>query len=267
MKIGVVGVGIVGGAVAEGFKNLGHEVYVHDIKLKTSLSDIVAAETQVCFICVPTPSKPTGECNIQIVQDVVSSLSSMKYQGVVAIKSTVMPGTVDKLSSEYYNLDICFVPEFLRERCAVEDFINNHDLCVVGTRNDDVYEIIKECHGNYPEKFVQLNPIDAEVIKYFNNVYNATLVTFANAFYRVCETIGADYSAVKSTIVNRKHINDVYLNCSDDLRGFGGPCLPKDTRAMAWLVDNLELNVDFFHTLLEENKKYKITVHDGMREE
>ena len=79
--------------------------------------------------------------------------------------------------------------------------------------------------------------------------------------------MGADYTKIKDTIVNRKHINDVYMNCNENLRGFGGPCLPKDTRTIASLVRKRDLNVDFFKMLLNENCKYKITVFDGMREE
>jgi len=265
MNIGVVGLGVVGNAVFEGLKMLGHNLSFHDIKMETTIQDVL--NTQLCFICVPTPSMKSGECNIRIVESVVSNLSSLNYEGVVAVKSTVTPGTTKMFKNKYQNLEICFVPEFLRERCAEKDFVENHDLCVIGTNSPDVFELLKESHGHYPEKFVQLSPTEAELIKYFNNIYNATLVTFANSFYEVCTALDADYTRVKNTIVNREHINDVYLNCNDDFRGFGGPCLPKDTKAIANLVKKMNLNVDFFDTLLKENSKYKITVPKGMREE
>ena len=265
MNIGVVGVGVVGGAVCEGFNALKHNVKMHDIRLGTTIRDVIA--TEVCFICVPTPSKENGECNTDIVEGIVDDLNNCDYTGVVAIKSTVTPGTTNRLSRKYPNLELCFVPEFLRERCATEDFIHNHDLCVIGTENSRVYKLLRESHGHYPKEFMQLPPLESEFIKYFNNIYNATLVTFANSFYEVCKANGADYNKIKNTIIKREHINDCYLNCGEDMRGFGGPCLPKDTRTIAAMVNSLELDIDFFKTLLQENSKYKITVFEGMREE
>jgi len=266
MNIGVVGIGIVGSAVYEGLRRLEHNMFAHDVKYEGSTIKNVL-ETDVCFVCVPTPSKEDEECNIDIVESVVGDLNELNYQGIVAIKSTVTPGTLDRLINTYTDLEFCFVPEFLRERCALEDFVDNHDLCVIGTDNTRVYEKLKKIHGNYPQKFVQLSPLEAEFVKYFNNVYNATLVTFANSFYEVCKATGADYTKIKNTIVQREHINDVYLGCNENLRGFGGPCLPKDTRTIAALVKRESLNVDFFKMLLEENSKYKTTVFKGMREE
>ena len=266
MKIGVVGIGIVGSAVHEGLRRLDHDMKAHDIKYDgASIKNVL--ETEVCFVCVPTPSQENGECNTDIVELVVDDLSDCDYKGIVAIKSTVTPGTINKFSKTYPNLELCFVPEFLRERCAIADFIDNHDLCVIGTDNPLTYEKLKKVHGNYPKKFVQLPPLEAEFVKYFNNIYNATLVTFANSFYGVCKAVGADYTKIKDTIVQRNHVNDVYLNCNEEFRGFGGPCLPKDTRTMAAMVKDLKLNINFFKTLLEENAKYKTTVFEGMREE
>jgi UDPglucose 6-dehydrogenase len=265
MKIGIIGAGIVGAAVHEGLKKLGHNMRVHDIKYDSSIRDVL--DTDICFVCVPTPSKENGECDTDIVEMVVDDLNEYNYEGIVAIKSTVAPGTINKFSKTYPNLELCFIPEFLRERCAVADFIDNHDLCVIGTDNFSTYEMLKNVHGYYPKKFVQLSPLEAEFIKYFNNIYNATLVTFANSFYEVCKAAGADYTKIKNTITQRNHINDVYLNCNEDFRGFGGPCLPKDTRTIAAMVKNLKLDVGFFEMLLEENSKYKTTVFEGMREE
>jgi len=106
---------------------------------------------------------------------------------------------------------------------------------------------------------------EAELVKYYNNIYNATLIILANSFYEVCEELGASYTDVKNSLVLRDHINDSYLQCNDNFRGFGGVCLPKDTLAIARLVKKLGLDIDFFETILKENSKYKITVYDGMR--
>ena len=181
MKIGVVGIGIVGSAVYEGLRRLNHDMYAHDVKYDgSSIKNVL--DTEICFICVPTPSNEDGACDISIVNDVVRELKEKNYDGIVAIKSTVVPGTADALAEET-GLDVCFVPEFLRERCAITDFTEHHDVCIIGTTNNKVFEAVKECHGHYPSKFVMLTPREAEFCKYFNNVYNAMLIIFANSFY------------------------------------------------------------------------------------
>ena len=262
-KIGIIGVGVVGSAVSHGIGRLGFEVVEHDIKFGTSIFDIVDAE--VVFICVPTPSLPSGKCDTSIVEQVADELSVIGYQGVVAIKSTVEPGTTQKLIDRHLDLNICFVPEFLRERCALSDFIDNHDLCVIGTFDENVFDALKQVHGKYPNNFVMVTPTEAELVKYFNNIYNATLITFANNFYEVCQEVSADYTKVKDAIVLRDHIQDSYLDCNKNLRGFGGVCLPKDTRALNFLVKDKGLPCSLFETLLKENGRYKITTFDGMR--
>ena len=262
MKIGIIGVGVVGGACKFGFELLGHDVIIHDIKMNTRIEDVLG--TDVVFICVPTPANPDQSCNISIVEEVIQELASHKYAGVVAIKSTVVPGTTERLAAAT-SLRICFVPEFLRERCAITDFTENHDICIIGTNDTEVYDLVKTCHGNYPDKFVLLKPSEAEFCKYFNNVYNAMLIIFANSFYEVCETMGVDYTNVKNAVIGRNHINGNYLECNKNFRGFGGMCLPKDTAAMANLAKLTK--VDFFDDLLKENSKYKTTVFKGMRKE
>jgi len=262
IKVGIIGLGVVGGALKYGFEKLGHVVCFHDIAYGTRIEDVI--DTEICFICVPTPSDEEGRCNISIVQDVVYKLNLLAYSGIVVIKSTVAPGTTNKLQITT-NLNICFVPEFLRERCAVSDFMENHDVCIIGTEDIIVFDKIKEAHGKYPKKFIHLSPIEAEFCKYFNNSFNATLITFANSFYELCKVCGVDYTKVKDAMVNRDHITDIYLDCNDNVRGFGGVCLPKDTKALTVLCNDFKIDVAFFKMLLDENNKYITTVFDGMR--
>lgn len=263
-KVGIVGLGVIGSAIKAGFEHIGHEIKVHDIRLETNIESVL--DTQVCFICVPTPSAENGECNTSIVESVVSELVGLNYNGLISIKSTVSPGLVDSLSEKYNIKNISFVPEFLRERCAVEDFIYNQDLCVLGVYSDSDYELLKSIHGNLPKSFSKCTPIEAEFVKYFNNVYNATLITFANSFASVCESMGVDYSRVKEVAVQRNHIQDVYLNSSKEVRGFGGMCLPKDTNAFNHLAKNVDnLNISFFEDIIKQNDEFQVTVFKGMR--
>tara|TARA_A200000159_G_scaffold161295_1_gene182947 strand:+ start:1148 stop:1978 length:831 start_codon:yes stop_codon:yes gene_type:complete len=261
MNIGIVGEGVVGSAIKCGFERLGHDVFIHDIKYGTTID--VVLDTEVCYICVPTPSKDDGSCDISIVESVVDDLLDNNYSGVIAIKSTVIPGTTEKLSKKSNR--ISFVPEFLRERCATTDFIQNHEVCVIGTNSEEDYQIIKKSHGDYPQRFVYCTPTEAEFSKYFNNVHNAMEIIFANSFYELCESMGVSYDNVKNCVKNRSNINTVYLQCNKNYRGFGGVCLPKDTKALDFLCETMGLDVKFFNNILEENSKYTTTVPNGMR--
>lgn len=265
LKIGIIGVGIVGGAVKAGLEKVGHKIIVHDLRLGTKISDVLA--TDVCFLCVPTPSREDGSCNTAVVEGVIEELSDLSYDGIICIKSTVPPGTTERMQEMFKNNRICFVPEFLRERCATEDFMYNHDVCIIGTASKQVFRTVRTCHGSLPRKFIHLTEKEAEFCKYFNNVYNATLITFANSFYEICNSMDVSYSNVQRAMTQRDHISNFYLHCSDELRGFGGMCLPKDTKALAHLSKMMKTNVEFFSDIIKENEKYEVTVFDGMRKE
>lgn len=282
MKVGIVGSeGIVGSAVKYGMEKLGHEVSIHDIVLDTSIDDVL--DTELCFICVPTPENQDGSCDSSIVEDVVDKLICgfqgdgygnqrgwrRPYKGLVVIKSTVLPGTTERIRG-YHDVNwdrarLCFVPEFLRERCAISDFTENHDVCVIGCNSDSEFELIKRAHGKYPKQFVKMTPTEAELTKYFSNVFNAMRVVFANGFYEVCQKLGADYATVKNAVVQRPTMLDLYLDCNEKFRGFAGVCLPKDTAAFAKLAENLDIDAGIFRVIVEDNKLYQPTVSEGMR--
>ena len=266
MKVGIVGIGVVGGAVKYGMEKLGHDVVVHDLVLDTKLTDV--RFTDLCFICVPTPENPDGSCNTSIVESVFEDLDWMGYEGVICVKSTVIPGFTERwndIRSEEGLEPLCFVPEFLRERCAVADFTENHDVCVIGCRSDEQFELIKKVHGKYPKQFVKMTSTEAELCKYFSNVFNAMRVTFANGFYEVCEKLGARYSVIKDAVVQRPTMVDLYLDCNEKFRGYAGVCLPKDTAAFAKLAEDLDVDASLFRAIVEDNSLYRATVSEGMR--
>ena len=138
MKIGVIGLGVVGGAIKIGFERLGHEVTCHDIKLNTTIDTVI--DSEIVFLCVPTPQGDDGSCDTSIISSVLTELSNKSYTGIVAIKSTVECGFTQTAIDQYQNLTLCFVPEFLRERCALDDFIHNHNLLAVGTHDKFVFD-------------------------------------------------------------------------------------------------------------------------------
>lgn len=262
MNIGILGLGVIGDACKYGFEKLGHNVIGHDPKLETKIEAV--KDTEVVYICVPTWSLPDGSCDTTIVEECVNKLHKLKYNGVVAIKSTVTPTTTERLISET-GMKICFVPEFLRERVAKKDFTENHDLLAVGTHSTEIYNKITTSHGNYPNAHTMISPTEAEMLKYYSNIFNSMRVTFANEMYEVCQSINADYDKIKSAFIKRGTAKDLYLDVNENVRGYGGVCLPKDTLAMATFVKKLGLDLKLFETIDKENKKFKITVFDGMR--
>ena len=262
MVIGIVGLGVVGSALKYGFEKLGHKVLVHDLKLDTKIEDVLPAE--IVFVCVPTPTGEEGWLDCSNVNETLRPLIDLKYKGVVAIKSTVNTGYPDFWGHK--GLRLAFVPEFLRERHAVSDFYENHELLVIGTEIEEDAEVVLRAHGNLPRAVAIMKPREAILSKFWSNAYAATLITFANSFARICKDQGADYAAIKAAMVCRPWISDRYLDSNDAFQGFSGPCLPKDLEALDAAAHIAKIGVDFFRHILDENAKYLPTVPEGMRQ-
>ena len=264
MKLGIIGLGTVGSANKEGFESIGHEIVGHDITLDTQITDVF--NTEITFVCVPTPSTDNGDCDTTIIESVIDELAEINYKGIIAIRSTAVPGFTQSMIDKHKNLTIAFVPEFLRERCALDDFLNNHKLLAVGTHDIWVHRKMVQCHGELPQNVVHLTPNEAEVLKYYNNVYAAVRVTFANVMYEICEKLDCDYNTIKNAYIKTGKAIDMYLDVYPELRGYGGMCLPKDTKALASLIKKLDLPFNLLDVVTEDNSKVKKTVFNGMRE-
>ena len=263
MKLGIIGMGVVGSANSAGFTLLQHQVITHDIKLDTEIKDVL--DTEIVFVCVPTPNLE-NDCDTEIVEQVVDDLSSLDYKGIVCIRSTVSVGFTESMIARYTDLRICFAPEFLRERCAADDFINNHELLAVGTNDPYVYKKIVEAHGHLPKNTKQLSPTEAEILKYYNNTYAALRIVFANIFYEVAEQFECDYSKIKDAYVTTGKTNDLYLDVNKQLRGYSGMCLPKDVKAFNTLLKNLDLPYNLIGDIDNDNQQFTKTVFNGMRD-
>ena len=262
MKIGIVGYGVVGKANANGFRSLGHQVLVHDIKMNTLLTDLL--ECELIFLCLPTPSY-NGKCDTSIVEETIKQLFLYNYQGITAIRSTVEPGFTDSMNERFTNQNVCFVPEFLHERSANEDFLNKHKLLAIGTNDLTVYRQVTKAHGNIPQTVKHLTPSEAEILKYFNNVYAALRVVFGNIMYELCNKFNADYNDILQAYLKTGKSSGMYLNVNENLRGYGGACLPKDTTALIEILKKHNLDFDLIASIDQDNNKFKTTVFDNMR--
>jgi UDPglucose 6-dehydrogenase len=263
MKIGIVGLGIVGTACQAGFESCGYTVKVHDIKLNTQLSDLL--DTEIVYLSVPTPSNQDGSCNTSIVENTIAELRALEYAGVIAIKSTVVPGFTQQMI-EKYDDRIVFVPEFLKERSAEYDFIFDHKLLLVGTENVNHYYLVTRSHGALPQTSQRVSPGEAELVKYYHNTFNAVRIVFANIFYEISKQLGTDYDKIKTAFLVNNRMPDEYLDVKDELRGYGGACLPKDVLAMQDLCNRLNIPHSLFQNINDENAKFKRTVFEGMRD-
>lgn len=269
MKVGVIGRGIVGEAVYQALQFKKHIMSFYDIKYKDSkIEDVL--DTECIFVCVPTPvDNATDKCDTSILYSVIEKLNNLKYTGLIAIKSTIIPGTTDKLIKDFPNLKICFVPEFLKERSALHDFLYENHICIIGTYRDEDVDLIKKVMLDMPKYYKKVTPIEAELTKYFQNVFNTLKIIFANGFYEICQKNDVNYESIIESLSLRNEIDKKYLLCNPKLRGPSGPCLVKDSLAFNEYVKSLKLKVKpkIFQAIVDDMCLYPKTVIEGTRTE
>jgi len=137
---------------------------------------------------------------------------------------------------------------------------------VIGSEDEKVIELVKESHGVLPTHTVTMTPTEAELTKYFSNTYKAMRVTFANGFYNLCQSMGSDYDKVKDAFLFHGIGDGHYLRVNKEFGGFGGTCLPKDSKALAKLVDDLGLPMEVFKVIVSDNEIFTKTGQEGREE-
>jgi UDPglucose 6-dehydrogenase len=230
---------------------LGHLVIEYDIQRNSdNFSDL--HDTDVVFICVPTDTVQ-GSCNVSNVETAIQQLSFINFNGIVVIKSTVIPGTTDVFLARY-DLKICFVPEFLRAEHAINDFLTKHRRLIVGTNDVSVFYQLTALHQPLIDGAQMVSPSEAEITKYFSNVYNALRVVYGNIMFDVCEKMQANYDTVLNAVASRPNIATTdYLHAIPDKRGFSGHCLPKDVEAFKNFVRSLGFDYTLIDSILHDN--------------
>ena len=252
-KIGVIGNGYVGGATAHGFSpaSTGRcDVKVYDILPEKSVNtlDETVNDSDFIFVSVPTPMNKNGSISLKFIFDVFKNINGINRRddNIFILKSTVVPGTTEKIQEKYPNLNIVFNPEFLTEKSARLDFINQ-DRVILGGDKIDTSKVaklfedrFKYCHT------IQTDFKTAEIIKYFSNVFFAVKVSFANEMKLVCDNIGADWNTALEGFVADGRIGDSHLNVPgpDGKMGFGGSCFPKDINAFMSFAKNIGVDVN-----------------------
>ena len=254
-SVGVIGGGFVGSAI----KNYYKEAVVYD-KFKDSDSLESVLKCDYIFVAVPTPYNEHG-FDKSALEDAFESIASNVSDKVVIIKSTVEPGTTDYFQKKYPNLKIVFNPEFLTEVTGDQDF-SYPDRQIVGF-TEQSFAIAQDMLTILPlAPFERIIPAKAaEVVKYFNNTWFATKVTFANQIFDLCEKIGVDYDIVKeSASADRRMTGTSHLEVKHKgYRGYGGKCFPKDVRALIDFGDENGVNM----SLLKQVEEINNTLRQG----
>lgn len=244
LKVGIIGVGMVGTPLKRYFEEekkyvRGTDFFLYDTDPRKGFSDSVS-EADVIFICVPTPRMPDGSAGLSAVE---SAFGGIKGEKIVVIKSTVPPGTTERLQKQYPQHKVLFNPEFLTERKAWEDFIKP-DRQIVGFTGESidashaVLSLLPKAPFMSPwglntYKPIKITATEAEIIKYGGNVYFSRKITFANALASLAEHHGVNYDHIRHALAADFRIGDSHLDVTHGgYRGFGGYCFPKDLRAL-----------------------------------
>ncbi len=304
MRICVVGAGYVGLATGVMFGKLGHDVSVTDIdtsrikmvnsgklpfhepplekelaklvkagKLKATKNTIHAAsESKFVFLCVQTPSTPSGRIDIRPVKAASKSVGmglklSSEYK-VVVTKSTVVPTTTDSVVRPILEatsgkkagkgFGMCMNPEFLQEGSALDDSMRPSRI-VVGEMDKKAGDMLLKLYAPIKSEKIRTDLRSAEMIKYASNVFLATKISYANEMANVCSRLGIDSEVVLKAAGMDPRIGRLFLKPG---LGFGGSCLPKDVKALKDLAGSKGYRSRLLSTLLVINEEQPL---EGLR--
>lgn len=263
-KIGIIGQGFVGSAIREGMRHAfevvtydkkdGNNIWVHcstHVHPSMPADDPIAKVLELVdgpiFVCVPTPMNADGSASTAIVDSVVKSIvNHPSYKdseaGPVIIKSTVPPGTTERLMKET-GAGIIFNPEFLTEKNAAEDFKNQNRIIIGGPRpwSNVVKNMYQKAYQNVPT--VKTSATTAEMVKYVTNTFLATKVAYANEIAQICNLLDdVDYDKVIEYATKDSRLGNSHWSVPgpDGKMGFGGSCFPKDLNALIAATEGIE---------------------------
>lgn len=293
MKIAVAGAGYVGLVTASCFAELGNSVICVDIdenKIKKLNNGIIPIyepgleelvrnnkerhrlafttdlkkaikDSDIIFICVGTPPRPSGEADLSYVENVARTVAdAMDSYKLIVEKSTVPVQTGEKVAKTIraYNIhkvdfDVVSNPEFLREGSAVEDFMHP-DRIVVGCESEKAKQLMEKLYAPLKSTIIFTDIKSAEIIKHASNSFLATKISFINAVANICELAGADIEQVANGIGYDRRIGRNFLNAGI---GYGGFCFPKDAEAFIKISEKLGYDFSLMKSVQEINNSQK----------
>ena len=258
VSVGIVGNGFVGNAVYQNLRDKAR-CKVFDVDKNRCLSPLEEVIHQdFIFVCLPTPMKSTGECDLSILDNFFEYLPD-NLVGTFVIKSTVPIGTTNKYTERH---NVIHNPEFLTARNAVEDFGKaernvvggNKELCV------DFTCFFEACFPKIPSIIVSSD--ESEAIKYFSNTFLAYKVAYFNKIHDLCKAVGMNYTNVRRGVITDSRIGKSHTQVPgiDNDRGFGGTCFPKDLNSLIAQFDEHDVNSDMFKEVWKYNKEIRTVI-------
>lgn len=261
MKIGIIGLGYVGGAIRAAMQLNAPEVElvcIDPYKGETgTYEDLKDAEG--VFICVPTPQNSDGSCDVGPFSEVLYFLGKTKYSGVIIGKSTAPPNVYRAFNIQMQNL--VHVPEFLTAANPVNDYMNG-TFAIIGASSNN-YSLMAE-------KIIRLSQIklesvhfcaidEAALTKYAINSFLATKVIFMNELKTLADKMGMDYNQIATILAVDPRIGSTHLKVPgpDGSFGFGGACFPKDTSALLCVAKHYDIDLSVLSSAVEKNKKLR----------
>lgn len=219
-------------------------------------------DADIALICVGTPSEKNGNLGLEqlrrVCREISSLLTSRNKRLIVAVRSTVYPGTCEEVVIPALgNTDLASVvcnPEFLREGSAIRDFVEP-SLLVVGGSDTAAVKSVVDLYAGLPVEPSMVALRTAEMIKYACNAFHATKVAFANEIGAVSSSMGVDGAEVMATLCQdtRLNVSSAYLKPGF---AFGGSCLPKDLRALVYRASRLDLQLPLLEAVLPSNDRH-----------
>ena len=218
-------------------------------------------KSSIALVCVGTPSGLDG--NLSLVQmkhvaaEIAGLIANRTEPLIVAIRSTVFPGTCEMLAEMIGHRDRVSVvsnPEFLREGTAVKDF-RFPTLLVVGGKNPAVVERVAALYSKLPVEASVVSLETAELIKYACNAFHAVKIGFANEIGTLAAHLGIDGNEVMATLCRDDGLNTSAAYLKPGF-AFGGSCLPKDLRALTYQANRLKLDLPLLASVLPGNARH-----------
>lgn len=238
-----------------------------NVEVTDNIDDAIE-KTDISFVCVGTPSSPNGSQSLaaieRVSEQIGQALAKKSDKHVVVIRSTVQPGTVERLiravleksSGKKSGVDfgLCFQPEFLREGSSIKDY-DNPPFTLVGGDADWAIERVKKVFEKLPCEFIGTDIGTAEMLKYACNSFHALKVTFANEIGRIAQSVGVDSHKVMDLVCRDRSLNisPAYMKPGF---AFGGSCLPKDLRALLYVAKMNDVEVPMLSGLLPSNQTH-----------
>ena len=263
MKIGIIGLGFVGGAIYKSFSLHQVNVVRYD-KFKSEYNNFcVIKDCDIVFLALPTLySKTEKKFNICALHEVYDKLSKINFSGIVVIKSTIEPGVSEELANKY-ELKTIHNPEFLTARTAFIDFHNQTHIVLGRTlkcSSEDVQMVYTFYKTYWPHaQYSILTSTETETVKLYCNTFYAVKVQLFNEFYYNCQVDGTDFDKIIQTMLKNNWINPMHTKVPgpDGKCSYGGTCFPKDTNALMQHISKNRSVHAIIKSCIEERNKIR----------